>query len=316
MTKAGTEYQELTALVAKALDPNADIKIGQWIEGPDGNREVDVEVRGKIDGEPHFILIECKDWKRPVDIQEIDKLDSKRRDLAADAAMIYSNSGFTKKALRKAERLGIDAVSAIAAGNQLVRPVIERELVAKALSVDTIQMAVYPNRESNSKIPNAWDYRTLCYNGLPVANWLAEFSMELLKRHEGEAKIVELAAFKTETPFTLDATPIVLRGFRLEMSCSRKWLSQTVREDVSLGSYNHITRRLTVPNKQFWSMGWIDQQAWRELDIDDEPEQWTKPLEPGSFRLDLVLLKPIPKLDDKGVPPIDDLIGERRTELG
>lgn len=65
MAKASTEYQELTALVAKALDPDADIKTGQWIEGPDGNREVDVEVRGTVDGKPHFVHIECKDWASP-----------------------------------------------------------------------------------------------------------------------------------------------------------------------------------------------------------------------------------------------------------
>ena len=66
MPKAGEEYQELTALVAKALDPDANIKTGIWVEGPDGDREVDVEVRGTVDGVPHFIHIECKDWsKRP-----------------------------------------------------------------------------------------------------------------------------------------------------------------------------------------------------------------------------------------------------------
>lgn len=316
MAKAGTEYQELTALVAKALDADADINTGQWIEGPDGNREVDVEVRGTVDGNPHFVLIECKDWNKPVDIQEIDKLDSKRRDLSADAAVLYSNSGFTKKALRKAERLGIDAVSAIAAGNKRVRPVIERELVVKALSVDKFQMAIYPNADSDSNIPDAWDYRRLCYEGLPVANWLAELSAKLLERHEGEQRIVEIAAFKRETPFSLDGKTIILRGFRALMECSRKWLSQTVREDVSLGVYNHITRRLTVPNKQFWSMGWIDLEAWSELEIDEEPEQWTRPLKPGSFRLNLTMFKPIPRIEGEGVPPIDDLIGGRRTDLG
>ena len=131
MAKAGSEYEKLAALVAKALDPGADIKTGQWVEGPDGKREVDVEVRGTVEGKPHFIQIECKDWKAPVDIQAIDNLDSKRRDISADAAILYSNSGFTKKALRKAERIGIGAVSAISYGNKLVRPVIERELIAK-----------------------------------------------------------------------------------------------------------------------------------------------------------------------------------------
>lgn len=316
MAKAGAEYQELVALVAKALDPKADIKTGQWVEGPDGDREVDVEVRGTVDGKSHFIHIECKDWKKPVDIQEIDKLDSKRLDLSADAVMIYSNSGFTKKALRKAERLGIDAVSAIAAGNQLIRPMIERELVAKQLSIDSFRMTLYPSRDRDLNFPETWDYSTLRYDGLPFVNWLADLSIKLLKRYEGETKIVEIAAFKTETPFTLEGTQVILRGFRGEMWCSRKWLSQTVREDVSLGVYNHITRRLTVPSKQFWSMVWIDREAWSEINVNGEPEQWTRPLEPGSFRLNLTLFKPIPRIEDEDVPSIDDLIGQRRTNLG
>ena len=207
MPKAGTEYQELVALVAKALDPKAAIRTGQWIEGPDGDREVDVEVRGSVDGAPHFIHIECKDWKRPVDIQAIDNLESKRHDLSADAAMLFSNSGFTKNALRKAERVGIDAVSAMAIGNKLVRPVIERELVAKRLSIDTFQITVFPNKDSEKTFPESWDYRTLWYEGLPFVNWLTELSTQLLQRHEGESKIVELAAFKKETTFSLEVSP-------------------------------------------------------------------------------------------------------------
>ncbi len=316
MTKAGNAYQELAALVAKALDPEADIQTGQWIEGPDGDREVDVAVRGTVDGAPHFIHIECKDWKRPVDIQAIDNLDSKRHDLSADAAILYSNSGFTKNALRKAERVGIDAVSAIAAGNQLVRPVIERELVAKRLSVDSFQMTLYPSKDSEKTFPDSWDYKTLRYEGLPFVNWLAELSAQLLQRHEGESKIVEIIAFKKEIPFSLEGVPILLRGFRADMWCSRTWMSQTVREDVSLGLYNHITRRLTVPSKQAMSLGRIDREAWQEIERDDAPEEWTKPLGPGSFRLNLTILNPVPPIEEEDTPPIDELVGERRTDLG
>jgi len=315
MPKAGIEYQELVALVAKALDPKADVQVGHWIEGPDGAREVDVAVRGTVEGVPHFVHIECKDWKRPVDIQAIDSLDSKRRDLSADAAMLFSNSGFTKKALRKAERVGIDVISAIAAGNHIIRPMIERELVAKRLSVESFNLILYPSKECVNTFPDLWDYRTLRYQGHPFANWLANLSTKLLQRHEGNSKIVETASFKIETPFSLDDISIVLLGFRAEFSCTRSWLSQTVREDVSLGLYNHITRRLTVPSKQIWTIGKIDQEAWNQIKGDDDPEEWTKPLYPGSFRLDLTLLNPVTFIQGEDTPPIDDLIGEHRTDL-
>ena len=69
-----------------------------WILSGMGVRADDVmvvDVRGAVVGRPHLVIMECMDCKRPVDVQEIDKLDSKRRDLSAAAAIICSNSGFT-----------------------------------------------------------------------------------------------------------------------------------------------------------------------------------------------------------------------------
>ena len=182
MAKAGSEYQQLVALVGKALYPGYEVRVGQWVMGPDGEREVDVEVRGLSDGKSHFLLIECKDWRRPVGIEEIDALDSKRADLGADAAMICSNSGFTPKALRKSARLGIEAVSALAVGNALVRLVLERDFVAKRLSVDSWTLEVFLTEEGKKRFPEKWDARDLRYQSLPLVNWLNDRSLELLTR--------------------------------------------------------------------------------------------------------------------------------------
>ena len=75
MAKAGSAYNELAARLAEALEPDAEVKVGKWVEGPDGKREIDVEVRRKVEGGSFFLLIECKDWADPVGIEEIDKLD-------------------------------------------------------------------------------------------------------------------------------------------------------------------------------------------------------------------------------------------------
>jgi hypothetical protein len=48
MAKAGHEYQEIVAAVATALHRGSTVKTGQWVAGPDGSREVDVEVRGSF----------------------------------------------------------------------------------------------------------------------------------------------------------------------------------------------------------------------------------------------------------------------------
>ena len=68
MQKAGDDYRELVGTVAAALDPGSVVKTEQWSNGPDGERDLDVEMRGTMDDKPHFVLIECKDHKRTIGI--------------------------------------------------------------------------------------------------------------------------------------------------------------------------------------------------------------------------------------------------------
>ena len=179
MAKAGKKYEQLASALAEALYPGSDVKIGQWIDGPDGQREVDVEVRSHPPN-PWFLLIECKDWNKPVGIEEIDKLDSKSRDLGANETIICSNSGFTKKALRKASRLSIKSISVMAKGDHAIRMALHKEQFARLLSVDKWQMTLFPTDESDQTFPEAWDNSDLYYDNRPVLNWVSAKSAELL----------------------------------------------------------------------------------------------------------------------------------------
>jgi hypothetical protein len=107
MAKRGKWYEDAVAEVAKALYRDATTSVRREVDGPEGTREVDVEVRGTIDRHRQFALLECKDWKKPADIQALDGLHSKSLDLGADLTIIFGNSGFTKAALEKAKRLDI-----------------------------------------------------------------------------------------------------------------------------------------------------------------------------------------------------------------
>src|SRR5688572_12071245 len=85
-TKSGIAYQRAVAEVAQNLRPGAQVKVGTWIEGPDGRRDLDVSVRS-ADGKVLLAVIECKDWNKPIGIGFIDALDSKRHDLRINTAM-------------------------------------------------------------------------------------------------------------------------------------------------------------------------------------------------------------------------------------
>jgi hypothetical protein len=264
MAKLGKSYENLVALVVKALHPGATVEVGEWVAGPDGTREIDVSVRGQIDGKPTFILVECKDWRKDVGIAEIDALDSKRRDLAADKTMIVSNSGFTARALRKAERNDITCVSALAAGNDTIRFVVNREYFAKKLSVDRYSWTIY----GMDTIPSDLKIEELEYDSRNFAAWLRDRSKTLLEKNEFASTIHHRIIFKHPVPFLRCGEPLPLRGIDLRMGCSRSWLVQTIKEDVSQGLYDHLKKEVVIPDKQFWSLD-FDSEKWQEVVLED-----------------------------------------------
>ena len=307
MSKLGDEYQALVGAVREALDPEASVRVGVWVVGPDGKRDLDVEVRGTFEGKNRFVLIECKDWASPVGIAVVDALDSKRRDLIADEAVIYSNSGFTEPALRKATRLEIGMASALKAGDSRVRIVIHKELVAKRLSVDMIRTTVYPQPSTDLRVPDAWQLSELTFDEIPVQNWLAPLINNLLRDHEPTGKWQYTCTFHQSTSWAYAGNRIAVAALRMDLDCTRSWVSQTVREDVTLGMYDHIRRRVSIPDKQGYFLGTIDQEAWKPYV--GEPHE--PALEPNSFALRLTLLNPLRPANESPAPRLDELVIEQ-----
>jgi hypothetical protein len=305
MAKLGKPYENLVALVAKALHPGATIEVGEWVEGPDGAREIDVSVRGQIDDKQTFILIECKDWKTDVGIGAIDALDSKRHDVGADKTMIVSNSGFTAPALTKAQRKEIMCVSALAAGNDIVRFVRNREFLAKKLSVERYSWKIYLSGEG----PHDLKLEELEHNGKRFTAWLRDLSMQLLRENEFATVIHHGIIFKQPIGFLRLGEPLLLRAIELHLECRRFWVVQTIREDVSHGLYDHLKQVVVIPDKELWSLQ-FDSRNWQEVVPEEDPER-----EPalGTVELKMVLFNPIFGDGKVSAPALDEFIDKTET---
>lgn len=46
--KAGTGFEQVVADICRECDPGADVQQGVWEEGPDGRRNLDVGIAGKV----------------------------------------------------------------------------------------------------------------------------------------------------------------------------------------------------------------------------------------------------------------------------
>jgi hypothetical protein len=256
----------------------------------------------------------------PVDIQVLDALHSKSLDLRADVAIIFSNSGFTRKALEKANRLGIGAMSALVHGDQRIHLVIERAVIAKRLSVDRWDLAVSPTKDNKELLPMEWNPNDLHYEGLPVVNWISQLSRDLLIKYEDAKQITWASAFLKETEFSLAECNVMLRGLRLDMNCSKKWMSQVVTEDVTAGAFDHLWKRVLVPPGQSYFLGTFDRDGWQECAPPDEEAKDVGSVPPqtgptgSSFHVDLILTNQIPPLAGTGVPGLGALLNPTEQE--
>lgn len=307
MSKLGSPYQDVVSAVAAALHPGASITVGDWIDGPDGEREIDVRVEGIKDGARHFVLIECKDWKRPVGIAAFDALDSKRRDLGAGEAMLFSNSGFSKEALAKAARVGIAATSALIADDRRVRLAVNRLAIAKSRGVRRASLKVYPIPAHEDLVPTGFDWRGITLDGLPLLNWAEKESMRLLQEIDTPCVIAAHYSFRSPATFTINAASVDLKGLSLFLECTYGLVCQTVRVDVTTGLFEHLRKRVVVPPQQGYIYGPFDREAWQPY---DGPLPSVE-LEAGTFEMALELYNPLAGDGTSASPDIDALVSER-----
>jgi len=108
-------FEEYVAEIQKHLSPNAVVEKNKSIIGKSGvERQLDITVTGKIGQFEYFIVIDCKDWKNKVDINDVGSFADLVEDVSANkGALVCSGGGFTAGALKRAKEKGINLYNAI-----------------------------------------------------------------------------------------------------------------------------------------------------------------------------------------------------------
>ena len=132
----GRQFELVVADISRALDPGAVVHQGQWTDGPDGKRNLDVTIEGEADGTPRRVHIECRDYnpdRGKIGIEQIDALESKHRDMKFDKSFLCSNAGFSDPARRKAKRVGLGLIGVLRERDSRVRYKISDEIYVRRL---------------------------------------------------------------------------------------------------------------------------------------------------------------------------------------
>lgn len=108
MSRRGREFEKAVYNFVKILDPNAKVFFDHKVKGIDNNlHQCDCWINTKIFGHyPLSILVSCKDKKeskRNLDITYINNFRGEIESTGANIGLIYTNTGFSKKAQQLAE---------------------------------------------------------------------------------------------------------------------------------------------------------------------------------------------------------------------
>ena len=111
----GEKFEQLTTEIFEFLTRKNEYESvlkNVKLLGPDGNREIDVLITGKVGPFVVKTIVECKDYKRKVNVMVVDALHSKMVDVNANKAVLVTRNGFSRGAISKAKRLGISLCTA------------------------------------------------------------------------------------------------------------------------------------------------------------------------------------------------------------
>jgi len=77
------------------------------------DREIDVSVRITV-GDVHLLyVVQCKDWKSPVDIRTLGEFSAVIQDVKAAKGFLLCTSGFAKSNYQYALTLGIELITIV-----------------------------------------------------------------------------------------------------------------------------------------------------------------------------------------------------------
>ena len=125
------ELEYLVAMIQQQLSPDALVQHNAMLDGHDSEtkRQIDVLVEQNIGQYTMRIVIDCKDYAKPVDVKGVEEFHGLVQDVRAHKGALVCPAGFTKSALRRARKLQIDLYRPVSTGKhkwqaQVTAPVL------------------------------------------------------------------------------------------------------------------------------------------------------------------------------------------------
>lgn len=113
--KKWLKFEELAVEIQRHLSSDAVVKHNDKMRGKITKklRQVDISIRKEIGQFEMLIVIDCKDYKKKVDIKALGEVMELAEDVGANKTAIIAANGFTKSAVVRAQAAGVDLLTLV-----------------------------------------------------------------------------------------------------------------------------------------------------------------------------------------------------------
>lgn len=158
---SGKLFESLSTIVFEYLTVNQDftkIEKDVWLDGEDGKRQIDILMTADIDPCKTRTIIECRDYKKKLDVTHVDGLHSKMQDVRAHQAVIVTRKGYSGTARKKAKRLGISLFTLDEAKESDWEFAKRPPVFVKELSAINFNLSSEMHLDKERTFPMGWEY--------------------------------------------------------------------------------------------------------------------------------------------------------------
>lgn len=215
-----------------------DVRHNVKLKGPDGERQIDVLVLHDHANVRYLTIIECKDFRGKVNVTYVDAFASKLIDVKANKGILVSRKGFTKTAVQKAKRLGIELCMIDTAEKLLNSLVKEIPVVLSVIHGIHIAVQVFVGNKTEENIQvNPGSFTVI--NDRPLRELLIQ------ELREGQTEIPTESLEIPWSPAKLEG-PFFIRD-RNENKLDVEWFRVMVKIDIAfyLGKANEFPDFIT-----------------------------------------------------------------------
>ena len=188
------------------------------LQSPDGEREFDLVIRAKVAGLDLLTVVECRDYKKNLDVTNVDGFYSKMQDVNASKGVLVARKGFSNTAIQKARRLGIDLfVAHDLKNNSDVLQQLALQIPITFVKIGKIDFNVKYNVDIK-EAPKSFDKDAWAViDGVDIRPKFKEYLFETDSLHrEAEGIWVPQIISKTSTISAVDGTKVPITDFEAQ----------------------------------------------------------------------------------------------------